>query len=226
MSLASIESSIGAAVLVAVMLLIRWLGDRFAEKRADSKVAAHRLKKSAAALGARGDSEEERVRRFLEALGIPADSEEAKRATTPPPIRRQQRREPPARPEQPKPKSTTSGFPRRQAPPPPPIPTRAEEPPPLVQTTTEIVPAVHVRTLEVKKADLPETFQTITSAVTIVPVEAAAVPTGGGTRPEGELWREALRSPQALRSAIILQEILGPPRSLQTDKIPHSFPSL
>lgn len=226
MTLASIESSIGAAVLVAVMLLIRWLGDHFAEKRADSKVAAHRLKKSAFALGVKGDSEEERMRRFMEALGIPMDSEEAKRASTPPPIRRQQRKEPPARTEPPKPKPTTSGFPRRQAPPPPPLPTPTQEPPPLVQTVHEGVPAIHVRTLEVKRADVPETFQTITSAVTVVPADAAAAAGGAGARSDGELWREALRSPQALRSAIILQEILGPPRSLQTGKIPHSFPSL
>jgi hypothetical protein len=45
-------------------------------------------------------------------------------------------------------------------------------------------------------------------------------------RADRDLWRVALRSPDALRSAFILKEVLGAPRGLQSGAGAPSFPLL
>jgi hypothetical protein len=179
------------------------------------------------------------MRRFLEALGIPADtSDQGQRPETPPPLRPAQRREPPKRSPQPeRSEPSTSSFPTRQPSRPnvPPIPQYKSgtpappvKPPPLVQTVAAAIPALHTRTLEPHEREAKEGFQTITDkapdpsqGAVLVRKEPEPKPRAAGS----EIWREALRSPHALRSAIILQEILGPPRSLQSAKWTHNFPS-
>jgi hypothetical protein len=73
---------------------------------------------------------------------------------------------------------------------------------------------------ELKTAETPE-FHTRTSDVSAIPFELADSVAGKlymkeGTARQVELIALA-RSPKALRQAILLREILGPPRSLQND---------
>lgn len=216
MILASIEGTIGAAVLALLMLAIRWVGDRFAEKRADAKLETHRARKTAAALGAKGDSEEERMRRFLEALGIPAEGAEERRPT-PPPLRPAQRREPSVKSAPP---ITASSPPPRRVPP------VSQRPAPAPAPQVEL-PKVEVQLPALRTPETPE-FQTATSQISAIPRESAHAhaATGQHETSSRELWREALQSPEGLRSAFILREILGPPRGLQSNGITPSFPIL
>lgn len=227
MILASIEGTIGVAVLALLMLAIRWAGDRFAEKRADAKLEKHRVRKTAAALGAKGDSEEERMRRFLEALGIPAEGVEERRPT-PPPLRPAQKRESQLQPKPVPPIVARSSPPERVPPPvkrslPPPVP-KAETPPPAL-------PVLEVQFSQLRTQEELE-FRTTSSQVSAIPgdsersrVAANASASSQREGTGGELWREALQSRDGLRSAFILQEILGPPRGLQSNGIVPSFPS-
>jgi len=225
MILASIEGTIGAAVLVLLMLAIRWVGSRFSEKRPDAQGGKQSVPKSAAALGARkGDSEEERMRRFLEALGIPADGVEESRRQTPPPLRPAQRREPSVKPVPPI--VVTSSPPRRV----PPVTHRPAPAPaaPKVEPPSQLQPpTLEVQLPALQTPEAPE-FQTATSQISAIPGESAHAhaATGQSEPSSRELWREALRSPEGLRSAFILREILGTPRGLQSNGITPSFPIL
>ena len=145
----------------------------------------------------RGESqtEEERIRRFLEALGQPPGAK-------PPPAvaRRSTRREtvshipPPVR--SPLPPLTTV---------PPPLPTAAEPPPiPRQEKTRIFTPAGAIDPF----FEVRETGQTDDSALALPTAKTSL-----GRQATGLAARLATR--QALRDAIILREIFGPPRSLQ-----------
>ncbi len=217
MILASIEGTIGAAVLALLMLAIRWVGDRFAEKRADAKLEKHRARKTTAALGAKGDSEEERMRRFLEALGIPAEGAEERRPTPPPLRHAPKRREPSVKPVPPI--VVRSAPPRR-------VPPVTQRPAPVPAPQVEL-PKMEVQLPALRTPEAPE-FQTATSQISAIPGESAHAHGAPGQREPSsrELWRDALQSPEGLRSAFILREILGPPRGLQSNGIIPSFPIL
>ena len=171
-------------------------------------------------------TEEERIRRFMEALGVPTSNAPIPKAE----VKREQPK--PAAP--PKPKvapidpfprggfpfppvanapSAPSPFPQQPplTPPPPRVPAAPSPmpvaPPPLpTRETTMFTPA----------APAEFAVQDVTEAVDDLP------PVRGGKA--GTQKREAvpeltlaarLRSPQALRDAIVLREIFGPPRSMQ-----------
>lgn len=235
MILAYLEVSVAAAVLV-VLLLLRLMRPHLVRQRGDTMPDGPRVRRSAFALGVAGGSEEERMRRFLEALGIPSEPSDVKREATPPPIRSKQKSEPrdkpvsrapseSSRPKQQRPQEKMPPLPQHS----PATPSRPLEPPPLVRPARVPVPALHVRTLEPHERELPDEFQTMHSMAPARPPETAIIRGGAEFQREdtgSELWKEALRSPEALRSAVILQEILGPPRSLQSDKFPHSLRTL
>lgn len=134
------------------------------------------------------ESDQERIRRFLEALGQPAT------AKPPPPI-----------------------VPRTDVPPrpvapvqPPPIPTARNV---LTRRKKQIVEAAPAPTFEHHEAprahELPASIKP--------PVEPYAIDTESKAKVTraGTDIATFLRSPRGLRSAIILREIFGPPRSLQ-----------
>ena len=136
-------------------------------------------------------SEEERIRRFLEALGQPP-------GTKPPPkVAPKQRVEPTVFPTLP---PLTTVPPPLPASPPPVF--QAPHPPPLPMTERIFKPSVvqetefEVRNVAMQPSVEPSPYR--------LPVEAGA-----------SSLRSQLASPQGLRSAIILREIFGPPRSLQ-----------
>ena len=131
-------------------------------------------------------SEEERLRKFMEALGVPNVSEPPKKIARPPQIPQQPRIQPPYRKEFPKPV-----VPKVSTPPPAPLPV-----PQVVEPQ-------------------PPVWETPASATPDIPVVEIAGPVST-ERSNAADFRSLLRSPSSLRTAIILKEILGPPKSLQT----------
>ena len=155
------------------------------------------------------ESDQERIRKFLEALGQPPAS------TPPPPV-----------------VPRTNIPPRPLAPVQPPVPRawkvirrerrkpdviRRETPPPEIVKRTEEVfpPAMTVApAFEVHEGPLPIEPPPISKT----PVEAYAVPKGFGVPKSADLKTDVailLASKSGLRDAIILREVFGPPRSLQ-----------
>ena len=141
--------------------------------------------------GTETQSEEDRIRRFLEALGQPP-------GTAPPPkVAPRQRVQPtvflpnlPPLTTAPPPLPPTFA-PASQAPPPPlPAPERIFTPAPVQETGFEVRDVVMQSSIE------PSAYSRLTEA-------------------EPSSLRAKFASPQGLRTAIILREIFGPPRSLQ-----------
>jgi len=130
------------------------------------------------------ESDQERIRRFLEALGQPTT------AKPPPPI-----------------VPRTDLPPRRVAPvQPPPIPTARNV---LTRRKKQIVAPTFEHHEAPPAHELPPS--------TMSPVEPYAIDTESKVKVTraGTDIATLLRSPRGLRSAIILREIFGPPRSLQ-----------
>jgi hypothetical protein len=193
-------------LLVAVAMLFRWLM-RAANKA--SKDTGNPEKRSTSPVPrAPADSEEQRIRKFLEALGQPAGSR-------PPAAVTQQR------PTYQKPIVLPHVGPMRS--PLPPLTTRPPDLPRQVQLPGQITeppyeekkfkPKAREAIFEVRQdAQPPSEPAPIKS-----PAEAYAVATASKpalARVETNI-AALLRSPSGLRNAIILREVFGPPRSMQ-----------
>jgi hypothetical protein len=155
-------------------------------------------------------SDEEQIRKFLEALGQP------RTAKPPPPVAPRTDVAPrPVAPVSP-PRTIIPPLPKRQQPisrtetpqrqsNPPPIPRRAYQP-----TAPPKVPVIITPSFEVQETGQrpPETDR-----------PAKASPSMAGASPATQQpaeWTAFLRNPTNLRQAIILREIFGTPRSLQS----------
>ena len=214
-------------ILLAVVGLLRWISqmaeekrNREAEKRAPGIPPLNTPVQRAPA-----ETEEERVRRFMEALGVP---------TTNAPIpKAEPTRETPKPPAAPKRKvNPIDPFPRggfppittAPAPPPPPLP----QAPPLVPQPPRVPAAPSP--LPVGPPPLPTRETTMFAPTPAAEFEVRDVteaidelpPTGRGqlaAEKRGAARESALaarlRSPEGLRDAIVLLEIFGPPRSMQ-----------
>src|SRR5205085_3708637 len=192
---ASIFDHPGYLLLIVFIALVRWLASK---ARSQTQTPEARPPPPAPGRpvprGGSTDAEEERIRRFLEALGQPP-------GTTPPKIA------PRRREVQPKifprlPPLTTA---------PPPLPEPSATPPPmpmemgsLVSSATAQSPAFEVQDLvrQASSEPAPETRRPISARSDL---------------------RLKLGTPQDLRNAIILREIFGPPRSLQTVDLTSGF---
>ena len=168
-----------------------------------------------------GESEDERMRKFFEALGLPAST------VQPPKL---------LRPVQPSPLSRTevnpeiarrarqireaggqSLQPRKKQ--------RTAQPPPFSAPSQRATPAILRPGAAV--SELPGTDYVSDAAAAIAstargterPATSGAI--ASGARDE---FFAALRSPVEIRRAIVLREILGLPRGLQSRIEPHSFP--
>jgi hypothetical protein len=138
-------------------------------------------------------SEEERIRRFLEALGQPRG------AQPPPPVARKstvRRVVTPAPPPfgSPLPPLKTAPPPLPSAPDPPPMPAQLQQPQ-VLRPAPSSEPRFEIRA--VGEAEDP------------------ARRSGKVARPEPSTLGGRLKTAQSLRDAIVLREIFGPPRSLQ-----------
>lgn len=222
MNLASIEGNIAFLVLAAIVGIINWIAKKN-EVPPDPTPRKPRTTRS-------GESEEERLRRFMEALGVPSDQPPPKpverRPVQPVPMPKIQPRGPLVAGRD-HPMGRSAGE-RKVAvsPMPPPMPVRTRTAPP--------VPAVAVERKEVVDVPvaMPSIIDTVSSHVTAIPFEAshAQMRDAYNTVPEVnkdralEGVRELLGSPADLRRAFILKEILGAPRSLQSAGSLPNFP--
>ena len=177
----------GILLIIAAITLIRWLisKGKGESQNTESQAAPPPSPSRPITRGGETQTEEERIRKFLEALGQPAGSAPPKvaprrRAVQPkifsplPPLTTA----PPPLPEAPRSRTAT---------PPPPLPIE------LATKRSATAPDFEVREVarQTSSEPLPETRYT-----------AAA--------------RIKLGRPQDLRTAIVLREIFGPPRSLQS----------
>jgi hypothetical protein len=246
MTLADFDGNILCYVIAAVIGLISWLTKK-GEKIRHDEPASPKFPRAASTQ----PPEDERLRRFLEALGVPADK------VPPPPV---QKRQPPPLP-QPLPKIQPRGDivagpwgrSAQSAKPEAPPPLRPAPSTPLRKATEMPAPARETRRAEparekaaassapVEKthlaplvtAPLPE-FVTASSHVSAIPFQSAgiAIPETDayGDATEGQATRSAarigelLRSPADLRAAILLREILGPAPGLQRPGTLPTFP--
>jgi hypothetical protein len=181
---ASLFDHPGILLIIAAITLIRWLISKGKGEAQNTQSPPPPIPSRPITRGGETQTEEERVRKFLEALGQPAGSAPPKvaprrRAVQPkifsplPPLTTA----PPPLPEAPKIRTAT---------PPPPLPIESA----TKRSTT--APDFEVREVarQTSSEPLPET----------------RYPTAA---------RIKLGTPQDLRTAIVLREIFGPPRSLQ-----------
>lgn len=186
--------------LVAIVGLIRWFVQASEAKRNAQSAKRAEPRANTPLPRAPAESEEERMRRFMEALGVPAGSAPAPRKITP-------RRETKIQPIDPFPLPRGNVI---RVPAPTvaaeTLPT-ATEPAPLPPPAVELVPPV--KTATVAPAAEFAVRNLAREAVTI-----AASVDDPGTRPSTGIAAR-LATPEGLRDAIILREIFGPPRSMQ-----------
>ncbi len=209
-------------VLVAVVGLIRWIMVA-AENKKNTEAAKRAVDRqpNAPVERAPAQSEEERIRKFMEALGVPT--------TTAPPGKTPPREVVPKTPRPP----------RRQILPVDPFPAPRAGAPLAPATTTSppfVVPPVELpapRTVETTVATAPTTVRVERERRTAPdfevgnvewriddPLQLRSMETVG-TLGSADLvapeitWAQRLATPEGLRDAVILREIFGPPRSMQ-----------
>jgi hypothetical protein len=182
-------------IIVVVVALLRWLSQKSDAAKSDPERPV--VPDQPIPRGGETQTEEERVRRFLEALGQPAGS-------APPPKVAPKRET--------RPRIFPTLPPLTTAPPPlPAAPTPVtQKPPPFSVQRRVFTPAV-VQDPGFEVRDL-----SAQASSDLVP--SARVATAGQL---GFLLK--LRSAEGLRDAIVLREIFGPPRSLQTADLISGF---
>jgi hypothetical protein len=191
---ASIFDHPAVLLLIAFVTLVRWLISRAKSKAQAGQSPMAPPPAQPIARGGETQSEEERIRKFLEALGQPAGS-------APPP--KVIPRRPPI---------TPRIFPT--LPPlktvPPPLP--AEEAPAFV-----VPPLLPAQSAAPARADIDYQVQDFARQTSSGPAPKTRAPSG--------LARVKLGTPKDLRTAIVLREIFGPPRSLQPFDLTSGFSS-
>jgi hypothetical protein len=181
-------------VIVAAITLVRWLIQK-GKGEAENTEAPPPPPSQPITRGGESQSEEERIRKFLEALGQPAGS-------TPPKVAPRRRQIEPR------------VFPK--------LPPLKTTPPPLPTTTRARIPT---RPPPLPPEVLAPTFRPASEPgfeVRDVARQTSSEPAPEAQRPAGRLvaGRIKLGTPQDLRTAIVLREIFGPPRSLQPLDLP------
>ncbi|HEX8077491.1 MAG TPA: hypothetical protein VF511_06720 [Chthoniobacterales bacterium] len=171
----------GVLLLFAVIALVRWLFSRTKAGPEETQTPITPPPPQPISRGGETTTEEERIRRFLQALGQPAGAPPPKVTPRPRQI------EPRIFPRLPKLKTV-----------PPPLPGARVVPPPLPiePAAARLAPVFEVQDFaEQRSSEPPPEAPRVTAA----PFDA----------------RLKLGTPQDLRTAIVLREIFGPPRSLQ-----------
>lgn len=151
------------------------------------------------------ETDEQRIRKFLDALGQPASSK------PPPPVAR--------RPTYARPVVLPHAGPYGS--PLPPLTTRPPDLPPEVLTPRSVAPRTERRVFQ-PKSELPA-FEVHAAPPLLAPItetEAGAVQPAAPKTISKDVEtkmdiRSLLKTPSGLRNAMILREIFGPPRSMQ-----------
>lgn len=198
----AVAENIFFLVLVAIIGLIRWIMAA-AEKTKNSRTeeTTNPTAPNAPVSRAPGQTEEERVRRFFEALGVPtsnAPPPEMSRRTVIPKTLRQARRE--VRPIDPFPRPRPTVWnPEDVVVAPPPLATSATPPP-----IPESPPPLRAEPVALK--GIPPVFE-VREVGTRAEEPVVSAPS--------QNWGARLATASSLRDAIVLREIFGPPRSQQ-----------
>jgi hypothetical protein len=173
-------------LIVVAAALLRWLSQRSRAEDQDSERPT--APGEPIPRGSETQTEEERIRRFLEALGQPAGSRPPKKVAP--------KREP-------RPSVFSELPPLTTVPPPLPVspPLATPAPPPLPIRRVFTPAPVQEASFEVRDLGAQ--------------ISSDLVPESRRSTAEQQSLSVKLRSPQGLRDAIILREIFGPPRSLQ-----------
>jgi hypothetical protein len=172
-------------IIVLVAALLRWLSQKSDAVKPDPERPV--VPDQPIPRGGETQTEEERIRRFLEALGQPAGSK------PPPKVAAKRETIPHIFPKLP---PLTTAPPPLSTATPPAIP----EPPPIPIRRVFTPAPVQERSFEVRDLSAPTTDSTPASRIASVEQQGLLL---------------TFRSNQDLRNAIILREIFGPPRSLQ-----------
>jgi hypothetical protein len=177
-------------LIIAAISLVRWLIQKSKTEEQDTETPPASPPNQPITRGSETRTEEERIRKFLEALGQPAGS------SPPPKVTPRQRR--------PAPTIFSPLPPLTTAPPPLPQTTKAAPrmPPPLPPVFAPTpFPAASEADFEVRELTR----------------QASSEPVPDARRAAGSQFATRLKlgTPQDLRTAIVLREIFGPPRSLQ-----------
>jgi hypothetical protein len=172
-------------LIIAAVGLLRWLIQQGKGEAPNTETPA--APSQPITRGGETRTEEERVRKFLEALGQPAGS-------TPPKVAPRRRQvEPRIFPRLPRLTTAPPPLPRAPA-------AQASTPPPMpIEVATQRAPTALEPDFEVHE----------------VARQSSSEPTPEIRRAAGFATRVKLGTPQDLRTAIVLREIFGPPRSLQ-----------
>lgn len=182
-------------LIIVAASLLRWLWQKSQEKAQDDPERPV-VPNQPIPRGGETQTEEERIRRFLEALGQPPGSAPPKVA-----------------PRQVRPQIFPTLPPLTTTPPPlpPPLPIPAAQKSPRPAAPTRIFKPAIVQELGFEVRDIATQAST----------ETPAIRRQAETGPSG--LRFKLASKEDLRSAIILREIFGPPRSLQPFDLVSGF---
>lgn len=221
-------SDLGDYLFLVIMLvfgLINWVANKIKEGKAPPQPPQRRESQPGprpmASAPPSRNAEEERMRRFLEALGVPQDE-----APAPPP--------PPPRPA-PLPVAPPPRKPVVTRTAPPPLP---REQPSLDEAELTNEPVEHIHLPELPHAPVPEfetissrvsanrdgDFVTVASSISAVPPcpvhrdKEIPPPAQAAPRIDYSAILARLRSRPDVRAALILSEILGPPRSLRSSR--------
>ena len=144
------------------------------------------------------ETDEERIRKFLEALGQPTSSK------PPPPVRQ--------RPTYQRPTVLPHVPPLPS--PLPPLKTRPPDLPREIKLPGQVRPTPEAKTFQPRVAEAPVVEVQEGPAPVAPPPAIATQPKSKSAEAKID-FATLLRSPSGLRNAIILREIFGPPRSLQ-----------
>lgn len=195
---AGIDGSVIGLLIFAAFAFINWLAQRnAAEQPPEDEVKSDARNRRPPGTPPAAQGEDERLRKFLEALGVPQDEA---------PLRRQG--PPPAeRPLQPPPLPPVRPRPRPQAAPVPSLPARPRQPQraaPVFKAPPDSSPIIR---------------DAIENIVSVADSFSEAMEEGIGDEPPP---RRASRASQLfssrddLKKAVILREVLGTPRGLQS----------
>ena len=189
-------------LLVLVAMLFRWLtsaANKAAKKsNEETRRSTSAPRTNAPVPGPHEDTDEDRIRKFLEALGQPPGSR-------PPPVVKP-RTEVPPRPVAPiKPPPSVFSIPQGRV--------ARKVPPREIYRERPSIPPAPVRAVSEVPQEIAPASEP--SQVVATPVEVYVAVREEKVTAEQKEVIALLKSPVGLRQAIILREIFGPPRSLQ-----------
>jgi len=224
---ASIEGKLIFLIVVAVIGFINWVMEK-AKKPADGESS----KPSPAPRRPSDDGnsdEQERLRRFLEALGVPPPGAQPRQQPQP----RQLSQQPPVKISRPMQRSVAQkSRPVAQLPKPQIRPIILQRPP-LVRETHEMRPAGRLENAASSIENISGEFGAMNVRVTMQPLQTPDRPEHMGTgnagttsvmersgSPIAARLRELLHNPTDLRAAFVAMEVVGTPRGLQAGSGP------